>query len=114
MFESANLQELTKVTLSILTPQVIEQGKSWRIDGDQRRKIRQAMFGTRAARSAPAGDSVPEQREALNQFTTRVVEPIIAALPAAASPLAVLILYQEFVDAVFIQPLWDADVGGAD
>jgi hypothetical protein len=113
MFEFTNLEELKRLTLSILTPQVIEKGKSWTLESEMQRKIRHALFGARGATIGLASASIPEQREVLSQFTNEVVEPIIASLPAAASPLAVLILYQEFVDAVFIQPLWEADVGGA-
>lgn len=113
MFEHVNHQDLEKVTMSVITPQVVEEGRPWTITPDVRRRIRHAMFGARGTGGGLADAPVAEQRELLSQFTKMVVEPIVASLPATVSPWAVLILYQEFVDAVFIQPLWDGDVGGA-
>lgn len=110
MFDSANLKELEAITLGLITPQVVEDGNIGNLDDPTRRKIRHAMFG---ARGPNRGRSVLEQRELLNQFTKMIVEPILESFPPAAAPTAVLILYQEFVDAVFIQPIWEGDVGGA-
>jgi hypothetical protein len=112
MFESANLQELGSLTRSVITPQVVEEGKTWNLDDQLRRKIRLAMFGSRRPRADHSAVSVPEQRELLREFTKRVVEPIVASFPPHTAAWAVLMLYQEFVDAVFIQPLWESDVGG--
>ena len=109
MFELANLGELEKLTMSIITPQVVHEGQVCCLDDPMRRKIRHAMFGARGPKS---GRSVLEQRELLGQFTKEIVEPILESLPPQAAPTAVLILYQEFVDAVFIQPIWEGDVGG--
>ena len=110
MFESANLKELESLTMGLLTPQVVHEGQMWNLDDPTRRKIRHAMFGSRGPNR---GRTVLEQRELLNQFTKMIVEPIMDSFPPAAAPTAVLILYQEFVDAVFIQPIWEGDVGGA-
>ena len=74
MFETAKLQELGRLTRSVITPQVVEEGKSWNLDDHQRRKIRLAMFGSRRPHRELAVVSVPEQRELLREFTTMVVE----------------------------------------
>ena len=50
----------------------------------------------------------------LSQFTKKVAGPIIEALPPHTASWAVLMLYEEFVDAVFIGTVWEPDVGGGD
>jgi hypothetical protein len=114
MFESANLLELTKIVKSLITPEVVAKANMPKLNGPLRHKIRLAMFGPGRPNGGVADFSVAEQREMLSEFTKKVAGPIIEALPANAAAFAVLMLYEEFVDAVFIRPVWEADVGGGD
>ena len=114
MFESANLQELVKAVQVAITPEVIGEGKMWKLNDQLRHKIRLAMFGPGRPGSGFADVSVAEQRERLSQFTKMVAGPIIESLPPDTAAWAVVLLYEEFVDAVFVHPVRDADLGGGD
>ena len=112
MFKFANLEELAKVVQRVITPEVVSGGTIRKLNDDQRRKIRLAMFAPGSFHGRIASASVPEQRELLSQFTNMVAGPISELLPPSTAAFAVLVLYEEFVNAVFIQPVWEADVGG--
>jgi hypothetical protein len=112
MFESANLKELAKVVQGVITPEVVSEGKMWKLNNNQRHKVRLAMFGPGKPSGGSADLSLWEQKEVLSQFTKKVAGPIIESLPPYTAAWAVLMLYEEFVDAVLIQPLCEADVGG--
>ena len=71
------------------------------------------MFGPGNTNGGLAAIAVLDQKEMLSQFTKRVAGPIIQSLPPHTAAWAVLMLYEEFVDAVFIHPV-EADVGGRD
>jgi hypothetical protein len=114
MFESANLVELAKLAESVITPEVVSEGKMWQLNDNLRHKIRLAMFGPGKPSCGSADLSVAERKELLSQFTKMVAGPIIESLPIYTAAWAVLMLYEEFVDAVLIQPLWEADLGGGD
>jgi hypothetical protein len=114
MFESVNLVELAKVVKSVITPEVVSEGKMWTLNDQQRHKIRLAMFGPGRPNGGIADGSPEEQRELLSEFTSRVAGPIIEALPPHTAAWAMLMLYEEFVDAVFVQAVMEADVGGGD
>src|SRR5260370_23392596 len=112
MFESANMEELAKVVHSVITPEVVADGKMWKLNEQLRHKIRLAMFGPGRPNGGNAVVAVADQKELMSQFTTRIAGPIIESLPPHTSAWAVLMLYEEFVNAVFLHPVWDADVGG--
>jgi hypothetical protein len=114
MFESVNLEELAKVVQSVITPEVVSEGKTWKLNDNLRHRIRLAIFGSGRPTSGLADASAPEQKEMLSQFTNRIAGPIIESLPPHTAALAALMLYEEFVDMVFIQPVLEADVGGGD
>lgn len=114
MFNTANLDELRRITQGVITQEAVEEGKTWKLDDHQRRQIRRAMFGPGKPNSGNGHRSVREQREMLNQFTKMVVDPIIESLPQDIAACAVLVLYEEFVDAVFIQPSWEEEGGAGD
>jgi hypothetical protein len=114
MFEQANLQELAKVVQGVITPEVVTDGKMWKLNDQVRHKIHLAMLGPGWRNGRIADASAPEQRELLSQFSKVVAGPIIELLPAHTAAFAVLMLYEEFVNAVFINPVWEADVGGGD
>jgi hypothetical protein len=84
----------------------------WKMNGDLRRKIRRAMFGPGSPYGGPDDISAMEQSDLLSQFSKKVAGPIIETLPPHTAAWAVLMLYEEFVDAVFVHPAWD--VGGGD
>ena len=114
MFKSVNSEELAKIVQTVITPDLVAEGKMWKLNDHLRHKIRMAMFGPGWPNGRIADASVLEQREMLSQFTKMVAAPIISALPKHTAAFAVLMLYEEFVNAVFIQPVWEADVGGGD
>ena len=114
MFESANLEELAKIVQSVITPEVVSEAKMWKLTDHQRHKIRLAMFGPGSPNVGVAEVSGPDQKVLLSQFTKKVAGPIIEALPPHTAAWAVLMLYEEFVDAVFIGTVWEPDVGGGD
>ena len=55
--------------------------------------------------------SAEDQSDLLSAFSKRVAGPLIELLPPHTAAFAVLMLYEEFVQAVFIQPALEADVG---
>ena len=112
MFESVNLKELAKVVQSVITPEVVSEGGTWRLNERLRHKIHFAMFGPGRPNGGIFDMSTLEQRELLSQFTEMVAGPIIESLPPDTGAWAAVMLYEEFVDAVFIQPLCEADAGG--
>jgi hypothetical protein len=69
------------------------------------------MFGPGWPNGRIADSTVPEQRDVVSQFTKMVAGPIIDLLPTYTAAFAVLMLYEEFVNAVFIHAVWE-DVGG--
>ena len=114
MFESVNVLELAKVVQGVITPEVVSEGKIWRLNDNLRHKIRLAMFGPGRPNGGSADVSVPEQQELLSQFSKMVAGPIIELLPPDTAAWAVVMLYEEFVNEVFVHPLCEADVGGGD
>lgn len=110
MFEATNLDSLAELVQSVITPDVVAQGKMSKLNDQQRHKIHLALFGPEKPSATDA--SIAEQKEMVSQFTTRIAGPIIEALPTDIAAFAVLMLYEEFVNAVFIQPVVEADVGG--
>lgn len=114
MFDSVNRQELARLVQSVITTEVVSDGKLWKLDEPLRRKIRNAMFGPGRPRPGAAEVSPTDQREMLSQFNQRVAGPMIEALPPHTAAWAVLMLYEEFVDAVFVLPYCGADIGGGD
>ena len=112
MFESANLEELAKVVQGVITPEVVSEARMWELNDHLRHKIRLAMFGPGSPNRGNADISVAEQKELLSQFSKMVAGPIIESLPPYTAAWAVLMLYEEFVDAVFIDPAWEPDLGG--
>ena len=114
MFESANLEELAKIVQIVITPEVVSEAEMWKLNDQLRHKIRLAMFGPGRPNGGIAAVSAPEQRELMSQFSKMVAGPIIEALPPHTAAWAVLMLYEEFVDAVFVHPDGEAEVGGGD
>ena len=111
MFESANLAELAKIAQSVITPAVLAGSKAWKLSAQQRLTVRVAMFGHGRPDSGLTDASAEDQSDLLSAFTKRVAGPIIEQLPPHTAAFAVLMLYEEFVKAVFIQPALEADVG---
>jgi hypothetical protein len=114
MFESVNVRELAKIVQSVITTEAVSEGKIWRMNDHLRHKIRLAMFGPGRPNGGSVEVSMRDQRELLSQFSKMIAGPIIEALPADTAARAVVMLYEEFVDAVFVRPLCEADVGGGD
>ena len=114
MFETANLEELAKLLQSVITPQVVADGKMWKLNDQTRHKIRLAMFGRGRPNNSMANVSAAEQSEMLDQFTAKVAGPMIERLPPHTAAWGVLMLYEEFVNAVFVHPFWESEVGGGD
>ena len=114
MLESTNLKELAKVVQSVITPETVAETKMWKINDSLRHKLRLAMFGPGRPNGGMTDVSVTEQRELLSQFTQMVAGPIMEWLPPNIAAYGVLLLYEEFVNAVFIHPTCEADVGGGD
>jgi hypothetical protein len=112
MFASVNLAELAALARSVITQDVISGSKVWKLDAHARRAIRVAMFGRAKPACDVAGASAQEQSEVLSEFTSTVAGPLITRLPPDTAALAVLMLYEEFVKAVFIQPLSEDELGG--
>src|SRR4051812_10065910 len=112
MFVSANLVELAKLAQSVITQDVISGSKVWKLNEHTRHALRTAMFG-RAKPSYDVTDaSAQEQGKLLGEFTGTVAGPMIELLPPDTAAFAVLMLYEEFVKAVFIQPLLEEELGG--
>src|SRR6267154_1033256 len=99
MFESANLEELARVVQRVITPEVVSDGKPWELNDQLRREIRLAMFGRGRPSGGNVAVSLAEQKELLGQFTKMVAGPIIGSLSPHTAAWAVLMLYEEFVDA---------------
>lgn len=114
MFESANLPELARLAQSVITAKVVSGSKSWHLNDDIRQKIRAALFGRHKPDSAVAVIPPHEQKELLDQFSQCVAAPVIQLLPAETAAFAVLVLYEEFVNTVFIDPVMESDVGTGD
>ena len=114
MFESANLEELAKLLQSVITPQVVGDGKMWKLTDPTRHKIRLAMFGRGRPSNSLNADSPAKQSELLSQFTAKVAGPMIERLPPHTAAWGVLMLYEEFVNVVFVNPFWESEVGGGD
>ncbi len=114
MFEQVNVEELEKIVRGVITPEVVTEGNLWHLNDGLRGRIRRAMFGPGRPTGGIANLSATEQRAVTNMFTKKVASPLIDSLPAHTSAWAVLMLYDEFVNAVFIQPEWDGDIGGGD
>ena len=112
MFESANLVELAKIAQSVITPEVVAGSKVWKLNEQSRHNIRVAMFGRGNPDLGMADASVQEQNALLTDFTRVVAGPLIELLPPHSAAFAVLMLYEEFVKAVFIQPVLEAEIGG--
>jgi len=113
MFESANPKELTKVVQSVITPEVVSDGKAWELSGKQRDRVRLAMFGP----GRPTGGgtvSRAEHKEILKQFKDKIAGPMLGSSPSHKARCGVLMVYEVFVDEVFIRPVWEPDLGGGD
>jgi hypothetical protein len=114
MFDHANPESLVKVVRSVITSDVVSEGKYWELDDRQRQDIHLAMFGPGTPSVGNPHASLPEQKEAQREFTEKVARPVLRALPPHTGAWGVLLLYHEFVDAVYIRPVWEADIGGGD
>jgi hypothetical protein len=114
MFESTNLPELAKLAQGIIATQGTSRSKPWNLTDDVHRRIHAAMFGRGVPDRHIADASAQEQKGLLNLFTQNVAGPIIELLPSDIAAFAVLLLYEEFVNGVFIDPMMEADIGGGD
>jgi hypothetical protein len=114
MFDHANPESLVKVVRSVITPEVVSEGKYWELNDRQRHDIHLAMFGPGAPSVTNAQTSPHEKKELQRQFTETVARPLMRALPPHTAAWGVLMLYHEFVDAVYVRPIWEADIGGGD
>ena len=111
MFESANLAELAKIAQRVITPAVLAGSKACKLSEQDRHDIRVAMFGHERPDNGLTDTSAEDQSDLLSAFSKRVAGPLIELLPPHTAAFAVLMLYEEFVQAVFIQPALEADVG---
>ncbi len=112
MFALANVVELARIAQSVISQDVVSGSKVWRLNEQSRYDLRLAMFG-RAKPDCDMIDVSPQdQSDLLSEFTETVAGPIIELLPPHTAALAALMLYEEFVKAVFIQPLTEEEVGG--
>jgi len=114
MFDHANPESLVKVVRSVITPEVVLDGKHWELSDRQRNDVRVAMFGPGAPSVTNAQTSSAEHKELQRQFSETVARPLMRALPAHTAAWGVLMLYHEFVDAVYVRHVWEADFGGGD
>ena len=112
MFESVNLVALANIAQSVVTPEVAAGAKAWRVDDHQRHRLHHALFNRGKPGPDVEGASSEEQSTLLSQFTTCVAGPLIELLPPTVAPFAVLMLYEEFVKAVFIQSVLQVETGG--
>jgi hypothetical protein len=112
MFESVNLAALANIAQSVITPEVATGTKAWRVDSHQRHRLYHALFPRGKPGPDVEGASPEDQNALLSQFTACVASPLIEFLPPAIAPFAVLMLYEEFVKAVFIQSVLQVETGG--
>src|SRR5687767_12863385 len=111
MFETVNLAALADIAQSVISSEVAAGTKPWRVDDRQRQRLYHALFN-RGKPDPHVADATPEEQTALlGQFTTHVAGPLIELLPPTTAAFAVLMLYEEFVRAVFIQPMLRAETG---
>jgi hypothetical protein len=114
VFRRAAASPLRRIVGGIITQDAVDQGRTWKLTNHQRQKIRHAIFGAGMAGSADGELSPTDRKELFSEFTKKVVDPLIETLPKEIAAWAVLMVYEEFVDAVFIQPFWEKDIGGGD
>ncbi len=112
MFAAANLKELAHVAQTVITPEVVSGGDVWHVDEPTRHAIRVALFGRARPDLRTAETAAQDQNAVLRAFTATVAGPLIARLPADVGAFAMLMLYEEFVKAVFIQAVLEAEIGG--
>ena len=112
MFAAANLPELARIARAVITPDVVAGAQVWKVDDKTRHDIRVALFGRAKPVFKTSDPTTRDQNTLLSDFTATVAGPLIAQLPADVGAFAMLMLYEEFVKAVFIQSVLEAEVGG--
>jgi hypothetical protein len=114
MFATVNLNEIRKIAHAVITEDTVARGRPWKLDNQQRKRIRVAMFGASRPKGKYGALSPIEQKELTGEFTKSVINPLLESLPQDVAAWAALVLYEEFVDAVFIQPLQEDEAGQGD